>query len=349
MATKKNTQIGEYEYYRFTKTIGHKPDGKPIKKQFLGTSKRDAELKYEKWKEEQGELLKPKFDETKTFGEVADYYCDEILMINSKYALSTRELYSDAYKTHIQGSKLCSKPLYTVRGEDVQILYNQLAITKSALATTHKFMVGFFKWAANNKYCENIIESVIIPEKKIVKHQEGIVVWTDREIEKILADEDYLHHGLVLFAVYTGMRMGELLGLKWEDIYDDMIHITRQFQRGTWQEPKNRKKRTVPLHPKLKTYVKKNKKKKGLVFCTVLGTPLDHRNVSRSLSRYYKRIGIEHKKFHAYRATFCTNLCKKGVPLQTVAKLAGHESVAVTAKYYAFVDAKEMATAIDKL
>lgn len=83
--------------------------------------------------------------------EVADYYCDEILMINSKYALSTRELYSDAYKTHIQGSKLCSKPLYTVRGEDVQILYNQLAITKSALATTHKFMVGFFKWAANNK------------------------------------------------------------------------------------------------------------------------------------------------------------------------------------------------------
>ena len=44
MATKKNTQIGEYEYYRFTKTIGHKPDGKPIKKQFLGTSKRDAEL-----------------------------------------------------------------------------------------------------------------------------------------------------------------------------------------------------------------------------------------------------------------------------------------------------------------
>ncbi|QAT44061.1 tyrosine-type recombinase/integrase [Aminipila luticellarii] len=48
---------------------------------------------------------------------------------------------------------------------------------------------------------------------------------------------------------------------------------------------------------------------------------------------HYKRIGIENKRFHPYRHTFCTNLCKKGVPLQTAYKLMGHSSINVTARF----------------
>ena len=86
-----------------------------------------------------------------------------------------------------------------------------------------------------------------------------------------------------------------------------------------------------------------------LVFQTVNGKPLDIKNINRSLDRYYGRIGIPHKKFHAYRATFITNLCRKGVPLQTVAKLAGHENISVTAKYYAAVSFDELTEAVNKL
>ena len=86
-----------------------------------------------------------------------------------------------------------------------------------------------------------------------------------------------------------------------------------------------------------------------LIFTTANGKPLDPKNINRSLDRYYGRIGIPHKKFHAYRATFITNLCRKGVPIQTVSKLAGHENINVTAKYYAAVDIKTMKQAIDKL
>lgn len=56
MATKTNTEINSRKYYRITRTICHEyKDGKkvPIKKQFLGTSKGNAEKKYEKWKEAQ--------------------------------------------------------------------------------------------------------------------------------------------------------------------------------------------------------------------------------------------------------------------------------------------------------
>ena len=71
-----------------------------------------------------------------------------------------------------------------------------------------------------------------------------------------------------------------------------------------------------------------------LVFTTSLGTPLDYHNVNTSLKRFYHRIGVEPKKFHAYRATFITNLCRNGVPIQVASRLAGHENITVTAKYY---------------
>lgn len=86
-----------------------------------------------------------------------------------------------------------------------------------------------------------------------------------------------------------------------------------------------------------------------LIFSTVNGNPLDQKNINRSLDRFYGRNGIPHKKFHAYRATFITNLCRKGVPIQTVSKLAGHENINVTAKYYASVQLDEMEQAVKKL
>ena len=86
-----------------------------------------------------------------------------------------------------------------------------------------------------------------------------------------------------------------------------------------------------------------------LIFSTVNGNPLDQKNINRSLDRFYGRIGIPHKKFHAYRATFITNLCRKGVPIQTVSKLAGHEDIGVTAKYYASVSINELSKAVNKL
>ena len=48
MATKTNTNIRGYKYYRLTKTVGHK-NGKPVRKQFLGRSKAEAEKKYADW------------------------------------------------------------------------------------------------------------------------------------------------------------------------------------------------------------------------------------------------------------------------------------------------------------
>ena len=105
----------------------------------------------------------------------------------------------------------------------------------------------------------------------------------------------------------------------------------------------------VPLHEAVKRELKLITPTKGSVFVSKNGNILDARNIRRSLKRFYDRIGVPYKKFHAFRATFCTNLCKNGVPIQTASKLMGHKSVDVTAKYYASVSLGEKKTAMDML
>ena len=351
----KNTKIKgqngkEYEYFRITRTVGHRyKEGKkvPIKKQFTGSSERDAERKYREWLTSHEE---PVFDNSKTFGELADFYAENILAVNSRYSPGTIELYTKAYENHVRTKNIKDCIMSELTSEQVQEFYNSLQISKSAMANVHKFLKGFMKWQSHNKYGDYLLDNVVIPAKPDHKRQEGIIVWTDEEIDRILtAEPDYVLLPFITFALYSGMRISELLGLKWGDIYDDAIHVRRQYCRGSWRPPKGNKTRLIPAHYKIKEMLSSAGEPNALVFSTVNGNPPDQKNINRSLDRFYGRIGIPHKKFHAYRATFITNLCRKGVPIQTVSKLAGHEDIGVTAKYYASVQLDELAKAVNKL
>lgn len=363
MATKKNTAIKygdkEYNYYRITRTVGHKwENGKkvPIKKQFTGTSKGNAEKKYEAWREAQKNKNKAIIDSSKTLGELLEYYSDNILAVNSKYAPTTRDLYISAYKKHIAPYKpLCDKTAAHVQAADVQLCYNSIDTGPAGMATINKFMAGFFKWACANHFCSNIMDAVIIPEKhsnKPTATSDDIVIRSDEEVEMILkCSAGTRFYALFVVALYTGMRISEILGLRYSDIDDNVIHVRQQYTRGIFKLPKGDKTRDLPMHPMVANALNtmSNTATTELVFPSACGTPQDYHNLMKSIDRFYKKYGIEHKKFHAYRATFCTNLCRAGVPLQVASKLMGHSSVEVTAKFYALVENKEKENAILKL
>ena len=116
----------------------------------------------------------------------------------------------------------------------------------------------------------------------------------------------------------------------------------------------------MPIHDVVASEFAEHKKKhlremdkknyhSDFVFTSDRGNHPDTADLRRALVRYYKRIGVPFKKFHAYRATFCTNLCKAGVPIQIASKLLGHKSVEVTSKYYTSVSDNEKKNAVQKL
>lgn len=366
MATKTNTKVKgkdkEYDYFRITRTIGHEiVDGKkvPIKKQFYGRSKTEAENRYDDWKDEQLRLKYEKEAEEEKekkqpLQKLADYYCDHVLSKNSSYSAGTRELYSASYKKHMSGTPVMKTSVCDIKAKDLQRFYNGLDVSADALGTLHKFCSAFFKWAALNDYCDNITASVSLPQKEKKKLSDEIVVWTDDEIK--LIEEKLNTHRLFLMielSLYAGLRISEVLGLKFDDLSNGYVEVKRQYSSNGFCPPKANSVRRVPMHDKISTaldyYKEHYANDKVYVFTTPLGNIIDRRNVRTSLTRAYESIGIEPKKFHAYRATFATNLAKKGVKLEVASKLLGHKSVNVTAKYYRAIDNKEYEDAISQL
>lgn len=363
MATKTNTEINGRKYYRITRTIGHEyKDGKkvPIKKQFLGTSKGNAEKKYEKWKEEQANKNKSVNEGLKTFGELADFYCENILKVSSEYAHSTIDRYTGAYQAFKKKDTtgILGMQIQNVTAADIQLSYNKVNIPQTTMQTIHKFFRGFFRWAVLNRYCIDILSAVTVPVKPMNKKKDGIVIWNENETNIILQSlGTYRLRLLIILGEYSGMRISELLGLRYSDIESGIIHIRRQYYRGYFTVPKYKSFRDVPLHPIAKNeldmhkewHLKEmsdNKYKTDYIFTTNQGGMLDYTNVKRSLKRFYQRIGVPNKSFHTYRATFCTNLCKSGVPVQIAAALMGHKSVDVTARFYTFVSDQEKIDAV---
>lgn len=362
MATKTNVEINGRKYYRITRTVGHKvEDGKriPIKKQFLGKSKGDAEQKYVAWCREQERLRYEKQREldVTTFGERAEQFVESALLVSQKYAEGTKARYEQSYRTHIKGCELADIPAKDVRAADIQRLYNNLDVSQQNLRSIHKFMSAFYKWMVRNDYASNVLAAVEIPKKPDASRHDEIIIWTDDEVHAILSHiSGHRLAFLVYVLLYTGMRISEALGLKYADVEDDVIHIRRQIYRGDEKDPKFNSSRDVPMHKDLteqfeihKSWHKAESPGADLIFTTASGNPYDYTNVRRALVRFYKQIGIEPKHIHAYRSTFCTQLCRCGIPLEVASKLLGHKSLEVTARHYAFVKPDTKREAIDML
>lgn len=364
MATKKNTIINGKKYYRLRRTI----DGKV--RAFYGTSKHDAERKYRQYLEQLANEKSGREEQiaTATFGERAEEYIENVLRVSQKYANSTKYRYELSYKTYIKDSELKDMVLATIRPIDVQKFYNRLDVSSQTIKGINKFMSAFVKWAVLNGYCTDFMNAVEIPQKEENKRHDGIVVWELDELRQILSccdlsegtSEPVRQAFMVRVMIYTGARISEVLSLRYSDFENGMVNIQRQYYMGEIKPPKYNSARQIPMHDELKRTLpihrkwhlkemKENGYETEYVFTTSTGKLYDQVNVRRALKRFYASHGIPYKHPHAYRATFCTQLCRCGVPLEVASALMGHKSLEVTAQHYALVKRDSKVDAIQKL
>lgn len=365
MATKTNTEINGYKYYRITRVIGHKiVDGKkvPVKKQFCGMSKGDAEAKYKAYLQDQVRLQYEKdADKMSTFHNRAYEFIENSLDVTQKYASGTKTRYKSSYHTHIEGTWIDKMVLTDIHPADLQRFYNELKVTMSVLKQINRFIRAFYTWVLRNEYGSDVSAAVELPIKKDSKKSDSIVVWDDKSWDMLTSSIfDRRHDLLIKMLSYTGMRIGECLALKYKDIRGDVIYVTRQYTMGEIKKPKYNSSREIPMHPKLKAALKDHEEwhrkemkdkhyKTDYIFTTPNGTLYDVSNLSRTINRLYKKNGIAPQHFHVYRATFCTKLCEAGAPLEVASKILGHKSLEVTAKHYALVTTQSKQDAINLL
>lgn len=124
---------------------------------------------------------------------------------------------------------------------------------------------------------------------------------------------------MIAISLFTGIRQGELLRLKWEDFdLNKNTLMIRQSKTGEF--------RSVPFNPALKTYLKPPKMPSGELFPSFHSFP-------ERLWRKTRREAKIKVKWHSLRHTFATLLILAGAPIRVVSELLGHKNISTTMIY----------------
>lgn len=161
-------------------------------------------------------------------------------------------------------------------------------------------------------------------------------------------------------AVRTGLRRGELLGLRWKDVdlHDATLTVRQALQRVSGElltvAPKTqRSARRIALPPECVTALRAQRAQQladkrsagenwketshGLIFTTKHGTPIEPRNLNRSFEVLSKRAQIRKVRFHDLRHTCASLLHEQGADARMIMEVLGHSSIRVTMDIYTFV------------
>lgn len=165
---------------------------------------------------------------------------------------------------------------------------------------------------------------------------------------------------LYLLTIRLGLRKGEALGLRWQDIDWEArtLRIVQQVQiidgKITISTPKTlAARRTLPLTDDmighLRAYMLRSGQRDGLVFTAKNGNPINPRNLLRHFKEIAKRAGLPATfRFHDLRHTALTRMREAGIEAEVIADFAGHEGVDVTLNTYTHTEAR-MRAAIEKM
>jgi integrase len=162
---------------------------------------------------------------------------------------------------------------------------------------------------------------------------------------------------LYVTAAMTGLRMGELLALRWEDIdwTARRVRVRRAFVRGEFTTPKSvRGSRSVPLAARVSAELDELSKRSAysadddLVFAhPLLGKPLDRSKVLKRFKAALAAAGVREVRFHDLRHTFGTRMAAAGVPMRTLQEWLGHRDFATTLIYADYQPSAREADLVD--
>lgn len=346
-------------------------DGKPRRVSFYGKTRREVAEKLAKAKAEmqQGTFIEPT---RLTFGEWLRVWLEEYK--RPAVRPSTYSNYEQVIRLYLQPA-LGHVPLQQLRPEQLQRLYNQKlaeGLSNRTVRLIHIVAHAALKQAVKNGLAgRNVAEATSPPG---VKKREIRVLTLEEQHHFLEAAKGERLYPAFLLALASGLRLGELLGLRWQDVdwQRGGISVNQALQRVRGKKgeksylgflpPKTKAgRRFIPLPEEALKALKKWRatqseeklsagplwEEHGLIFTTPAGRPIDPRNFLRTFYRIIERAGVEHFNFHALRHTFATRLLELGEHPKVVQELLGDSQITVVLDTYSHVlpNIKEQAAA----
>lgn len=263
--------------------------------------------------------------------------------------------------------------------QDIQRYINQLTdkgYSYSTIKKAYNAINASLKMALERDYIrKNPCINIKLPKQ--IKHlKSDIEFFTDEEAEIIINAATYRYHTgrymykhgyAIVLLLNTGMRVGELLALKWQNVDLDNRQIYICETRGQIIERDNDEQRYIMADRSTKTqsscrYVPINQKAlQALEYFKSLGynnsyvmansntNVVSYRNLHRVMSNILERNKIKHGSLHTLRHTFATRLFKNGVDIKVISELLGHSDISITYDIYTHVIQSQKKKAVDVL
>ena len=338
-------------------TAGHDPaTGKQIIKSVLGKTQAEVKEKLKKAMEDS-----TKVDFTKngkyTVGTWLDEWFENVAKI--KVRASSHQTYKGYIENHIKPN-IGNIPIEKLTTMDLQKFYRKL-LTKGRVERIESKDQPKGLSAKTVRNINQVISSAmelavaqkIIPANPTnacalpkIEHQEMQTIPVE-QLQAFLQEAKATGvYEMYYIKLATGLRRGELLGLKWQDIdwKNGVIKVHRQVARvdGQIKESPLKTKssyRTVTISQQAIEVLKEQKKKTNdaYVFPSPNGGPISPDSVNNMLKRVLERAGIPKVRFHDLRHTFATIALQNGVDIKTVSSMLGHFSAGFTLDTYAHV------------
>ena len=303
------------------------PNGKR-RREKIGSSKKLAETVYQKRKVEiaEGKFLDVVKNEKIRFEDFAQDY----LNIHSKQ--HKKSWVTDSYHIKDLERFFKGKYLFTITPKDIEHfrmerLKEEVSGSRKVSASTVNRQMGTLRGIFNKAIVWGKLQVNPMKSVQFLKEPQGRLRFLEREeIVKLLANCTNKLKPIVVLALFTGMRRGEILGLKWHD-----IDVKRNII--TLLDTKNGDKREVPMNEQVKTALIRVRKNpvSPFVFCNEKGEPWH--DIRKSFSTALGKSGITNFRFHDLRHTFASQLVMSGVDLNTVRELMGHKDITMTLRY----------------
>jgi integrase len=228
--------------------------------------------------------------------------------------------------------------------EPIQSMLNAKLASGLAWETVHHLQCALSKilgTAVEWGYIEaNPVRMTRLPRRRRMYSK---VVLTPAEIRLLVSRLPEPSRSLVLLLMLTGLRIGELLALRWRnvDLATGVIRVEETVYEGHFDEPKSRHSmRLIPLGPLAVAVLSERCKQvvvdsSSLVFSSRAGGTLDRRTLlSRQLKPVAKAAGVGNVTWHLLRHSNATLHDSLGTPLGTVQALLGHSSSEITRQVY---------------
>ena len=255
---------------------------------------------------------------------------------------STYQKYETIIRKHIQSNEIAYFDMLNLTNKDIRDYSERLCAEGLSAKTVNDILVVL---GLVMKYAENIYG---IKKPKIqyfkVKRKELRVLSSQEQtiLERFLLENTNSYKLGILIALYTGIRIGELCALQWDDIQQDRIVINKTVQRLkngnktvlSVTTPKTSSSiRDIPIPQFLKKYLD-SFRGRGSVVKNRKGGSVEPRLMQITFEKYIQECGLAKTNFHALRHTFATRCVESGFDIKSLSDILGHADVKTTLNRY---------------